>query len=328
MDGLRVQFIMCQLPGPQANSQFKIAVALAVAAIPEGLAVVITTCLALGTRKMATKNAIVRSLPSVETLGSTSIICSDKTGTLTTNQMSVSKVFVLDESCKGLQEYEVEGATFSPEGRVFMNGKPISSPAANHVCIRTLAEVAAVCNDAGLSYDSATGNFSRIGEPTEAALRALVEKLGTGQENLDAQINVLPVHERLDAVSTYYETCSPRVTTFEFSRDRKSMSVLTQSDSQVPRLLVKGAPESIIARCDTVLCGRNGTKKRLTSHIRNILAEQLQEYALSRLRVLAFAVVDNMPKRKDNYHHAKTTMDYLQYEVFRLSLKQLTLSDI
>lgn len=286
------------------------------AAIPEGLAVVITTCLALGTRKMAAKNAIVRSLPSVETLGSTSVICSDKTGTLTTNQMSVSKVFVVNTAGTSLQEYEVEGTTFSPEGRVFANGKAVPTPAAGNVCIRSLAEIAAVCNDAGISYDAGTGSYSNIGEPTEAALRVLVEKLGTGQPKLDVQINAMPPHERLHTVNTYYETISPRVTTFEFSRDRKSMSVLTQTESTAPRLLVKGAPESVIARCDTVLCGKNGVKKTLTKELRNALAERLDEYAYQGLRMLAFAQVDDMTKRKNNYHNAKTSRDYLQYEVF------------
>ena len=288
--------------------------ALAVAAIPEGLAVVITTCLALGTRKMAAKNAIVRSLPSVETLGSTSVICSDKTGTLTTNQMSVSKIFIIGDTGQSLQEYEVEGTTFSPEGIVSVGGKQILSPASSNSCIRTLAEIAAVCNDAGLSYDATTGSFSNIGEPTEAALRVLVEKLGTGQEKLDAQINIMPPYERLDAVNTYYETLSPRVTTFEFSRDRKSMSVLTQTESLGPRLLVKGAPESVIARCDSVIYGRAGTKIPLTPYLRDLLAERLDEYACQGLRMLAFAIVEDMTKRKNNYHNAKTSQDYLQYE--------------
>jgi len=296
-------------------------VALAVAAIPEGLAVVITTCLALGTRKMAAKNAIVRSLPSVETLGSTSVICSDKTGTLTTNQMSVSKVFIVDDSRKSLQEYEVEGTTFSPEGRVFLDGKHLASPAASNTCIRALAEIAAVCNDSGISYDAATGSYSNIGEPTEAALRVLAEKLGTGQEMLDAQINVMPPHERLSTVNTYYETISPRVTTFEFSRDRKSMSVLTQTDSAGPRLLVKGAPESVIARCDSALSGRNGKKIPLTPQLREILMNKLQEYASQGLRIMAFALVEDMAKRKNNYHCAKTSEDYLQYEVLTRSYR-------
>jgi P-type Ca2+ transporter type 2A len=291
-------------------------VALAVAAIPEGLAVVITTCLALGTRKMAAKNAIVRTLPSVETLGSTSVICSDKTGTLTTNQMSVSKVFVVNERGKGLQEYDVEGTTFSPEGRVFLDGKPIPSPAAHNPCIRALAEIAAVCNDSGLSYDSTTGNYSSIGEPTEAALRVLVEKLGTGQEKLDAQINTMNTHKRLHMVNTFYETISPRVATFEFSRDRKSMSVLTQTDSAGPRLLIKGAPESVIARCNSVLAGVNGERIPLTPYLRDTLMEKLHEYASQGLRMLAFALIDDMAKRENNYHNAKTSADYLQYEVY------------
>ncbi|KAL9598474.1 MAG: hypothetical protein Q9179_003897 [Wetmoreana sp. 5 TL-2023] len=290
----------------------KIAVSLGVAAIPEGLAVVITTCLALGTRKMAAKNAVVRSLPSVETLGSCSVICSDKTGTLTTNQMSVNKVVFLNQSGTGLLEIDVEGTTFAPEGSLSSNGDKIEHLAATSETALKLTEVAALCNESRLSYDARNGTFSNVGEPTEGALRVLVEKIGTPEVTLNQKVESLPLQERLHRASQYYEDLQPLIATYEFSRDRKSMSVLVGHGNQ-QRLLVKGAPESIIERCSHTLVGSNGKKVPLERKQVDLLSQEVVEYGNRGLRVIALANAENV-QSKPQLTTAKTTEDYLQIE--------------
>ncbi|KAG7224506.1 hypothetical protein INR49_015030 [Caranx melampygus] len=176
---------------------FKIAVALAVAAIPEGLPAVITTCLALGTRRMAKKNAIVRSLPSVETLGCTSVICSDKTGTLTTNQMSVCRMFIADkveDSNCYLHEFSITGSTYAPEGQMkyYITGQRV---------------------------------YEKVGEATETALTTLVEKMNVFKTDLSGLSKV----ERAGACNSVIRQLMKKEFTLEFSRDRKSMSGAPES---------------------------------------------------------------------------------------------------
>ena len=290
----------------------KIAVSLGVAAIPEGLAVVITTCLALGTRKMAAKNAIVRSLPSVETLGSCSVICSDKTGTLTTNQMSVEKIVYLSEAGNDLEEIEVEGTTFSPMGKLLQNGRVIENAAASSATILQMTEVLALCNDAHLSFDSKTNTFSCIGEPTEGALRVLVEKIGTENINVNQKRESLPISGQLHFASKHYETRLPIQAKYEFSRDRKSMSVLVGTGTQ-QKLLVKGAPESILDRCSHTLLGSGGKRVPLSGSHRNLISEEVTEYGNRGLRVIAVAIAENLGPNV-LLQTAKTTSEYAQLE--------------
>ncbi|KAJ5894373.1 hypothetical protein N7495_006064 [Penicillium taxi] len=291
----------------------KIAVSLGVAAIPEGLAVVITTCLALGTRKMAQKNAVVRSLPSVETLGSCSVICSDKTGTLTTNQMSVEKIVFMNSLGSGLDEINIEGTTFAPEGKLTLNEKIVENLAVSSSTVRQLAEVTALCNAATLAYDAKTGAFSNIGEPTEAALRALVEKIGTSDAATNEKHFRLPVSERLHNASAHYESLLPVQATYEFSRDRKSMSVLVGKGTE-QKLLVKGAPESILERCSYVLQGSEGSRVSLTKAHSKLLSEEVVEYGNRGLRVMAIASVSNVSGQDPLFKNATSSEDYTKLE--------------
>ncbi|KAG6815872.1 hypothetical protein H0H87_010615 [Tephrocybe sp. NHM501043] len=289
---------------------FKIAVALAVAAIPEGLAAVITACLALGTKKMAQKNAIVRNLPSVETLGCTNVICSDKTGTLTTNQMSVSHFFVIDEATAAPREYTVEGTTFSPIGSIIAaDGKETSFELKSNP-IQRLAEIAALCNDAKIVYNADKSSYTNVGEPTEAALKVLVEKIGSRDAEITKSLSSLSESDRASVVNDHIERSIPRLLTFEFSRDRKMMSVLVKLNGS-GALFVKGAPESVLERCTTALV--NGNTIPLTPALRTAILDRTSSYGSNGLRTLALAYVNVQDIDADHYH-SDSTKDYVRFE--------------
>ncbi|KAI7861650.1 SERCA-type calcium-translocating P-type ATPase [Spinellus fusiger] len=274
---------------------FKIAVALAVAAIPEGLAAVITACLALGTKKMAKRGAIVRSLPSVETLGCTSVICSDKTGTLTTNQMSVSRVLLVGNSTGRLDELQVQGTSYAPTGDIIdEQGNAVTSLLASHSVAHEVALVCSLCNDASIAYDESSDAYQNIGEPTEAALQVLVEKLGTDNAIVNGGLKALSKKQRVNACNSYFGQQYTRAATLEFTRDRKSMSVLVSKGAQ-NTLLVKGAPESILDRCAFVAVSDAEAPLPMTPALRETLNHKILEYGTGlSLRCIGLAKIDNV----------------------------------
>ncbi|KAI8060030.1 SERCA-type calcium-translocating P-type ATPase [Gongronella butleri] len=273
---------------------FKIAVALAVAAIPEGLAAVITACLALGTKRMATCGAIVRSLPSVETLGCTSVICSDKTGTLTTNQMSVAKVLVVGGPRGRLDEYNVEGTSYAPEGTITMVGRkePADALLLHQPLFKEISLACTFCNDARIVYDKETDAYTCIGEPTEAALKVLAEKMGTDEKETHVSLATLDKSGRVSAVHAHHDAVYERVLTLEFTRQRKSMSVVVQgraSSAMPTKMYVKGAPESILERCAHVMID-NGDVVTLTEAMRDKVLARVAEFGREHaLRNIALA---------------------------------------
>ncbi|CAJ0943320.1 unnamed protein product, partial [Mesorhabditis belari] len=272
---------------------FKIAVALAVAAIPEGLPAVITTCLALGTRRMAKKNAIVRSLPSVETLGCTSVICSDKTGTLTTNQMSVSKMFVVAQAGGdniSFSEFTISGSTYEPSGKVFNNGREVNCSGGEYEALTELATICSMCNDSAVDYNETKRIYEKVGEATETALVVLAEKMnvyGTSKQGLSPR-------DLGNVCNRVIQQKWRKEFTLEFSRDRKSMSAycIPSSGGTGAKMFVKGAPEGVLGRCTHVRV--NGQKVPMTPSMMQKIVDQCIQYGTGRdtLRCLALGTID------------------------------------
>jgi magnesium-transporting ATPase (P-type) len=197
---------------------FQAVISIAVSVIPEGLPALITITLAIGVRRMAQRNAIIRRLPAVETLGSVSRICSDKTGTLTLMEMMVVSVATKDS------EYQITGQGYEPSGEVKKDG----APADKDPVLEMLGRVSVLCNDAELFQHE--GAWKVEGDPTEGALYPLAAKLG-----MDRQIE---------------QTTYPRIDAIPFESEHRFMATLHESADGKQILLVKGAPEVILEHCD------------------------------------------------------------------------------
>lgn len=267
---------------------FKISVALAVAAIPEGLPAVITTCLALGTTRLSKRNAIIRKLHSIETLGCTSVICSDKTGTLTTNNMTITKFLLFSSanmfSAKDI--FEVEGSSFNPTGQV-KNYNPFFSKVVRRHC-----ECAAVNNMSRLVYEN--NKYSILGTPTEGALRVLVEKLSQYDEEYAAK------NRGQNEIQGYNSSLLDNyqiLYTLEFDRKRKAKSVLAYDKrNKKPVLFVKGAVEFMVKKAVKIYTPQNENEKLSDSAKAELLELVSANFMKKSLRTLALCVKTDLPE--------------------------------
>jgi len=251
-----VIFLLGMLRGMEFFDIFMLSVSLAVAAIPEGLTVVVTVVLAMGMQKMVKCNAIIKRLSAVETLGSTTVICSDKTGTLTQNKMTIQKLY------NGEDTFDVSGTGYSPIGEVlYADGKPAKDK------VQKVIEGGLLCNDA--SYDPAKETI--IGDPTEGAMVVLAHKAGMEKDAWNSKF--------------------PRIQEIPFDSDRKLMSTYHEIDGKIV-MYTKGAPDELLRRCVSIEL--NGKVEALAVAKREEILAKNQAFAEEALRVIgvAYRVVD------------------------------------
>jgi Ca2+-transporting ATPase len=253
-----------------------VGIALAVAAIPEGLPAIVTITLALGLQRLAGRNALMRKLPTVETLGSTTVICSDKTGTLTKNEMTVRRIWLNG------QTVEVSGEGYEPSGKFSAAGKPLEPLRMPGMPL--LLTAAGLCNNSTLSHDK---GWEITGDPTEAALVVAAVKAGISMEALEKQY--------------------PRKAEVPFSSERRMMSTV-HSPRGGPVMFSKGAPETILARCDRILSG--GRERVLTAKDRKAVLEANHDLTSEALRVLAVAC-RKVPSREAGHNHRESGFTFL-----------------
>lgn len=257
--------------GGQLLETLLVSVSLAVAAVPEGLPAVVTLTLALGLQRMVKRNALVRKLPSVETLGSVTVICSDKTGTLTRNEMTVREIVT------GGKRFQVTGGGYAPHGQFLESRNEPINPHDEPDLVQVLT-TAARCNNATVSArDDDAGSWQVIGDPTEGALVVAALKAGIQAHDREHQV----LHE------------------IPFDSERKAMSVVLRGPDGTSVMHTKGAPEVILAKC--IAERRGGKVEPLTDARRGEIMQANSEMASRALRVLALAYRDHSETQGTEY---------------------------
>nr|WP_091735395.1 calcium-translocating P-type ATPase, SERCA-type [Marininema mesophilum] len=277
------------LHGHDAYKMFLSGVSLAVAAIPEGLPAIVTIALALGVQRMIKRRAIVRKLPSVETLGCASIICSDKTGTLTQNKMTVTHLWC------DRRKIELSGSGYQPDGDFYRDGREVRPD--KEVALKRLLEVAVLCNNARLIGESSREGLLRRkqetwrvdGDPTEGALLVAGAKGGVGGESL------------LQSWT--------RIREFPFDSERKMMSVFLEDRGGKRFLFTKGGPDVLLERCTHILQG--GRAVPLKESHRTEIIQMNEELAKMALRNLAFAYREWQGATPDNERTAERKLVFV-----------------
>ena len=254
-----IVFLAGWIQGRDLLEMFMVSVSLAIAAVPEGLPAVVTICLALGLQRMAKRHALIRKLPAVETLGSATAICSDKTGTLTQNEMTAVQLYV-DRTL-----LTVTGEGYRPEGEFQDDGRPVDLVA--YPGSRLLLRAATLCNDAFLENENGDG-WRMMGDPTEGALVVGAAKAGLWQEELAQDY--------------------PRLGEIPFDSTRKRMTTLHPDPRYGGHVAyVKGAPDLLLELSDKVI--EDGTERSLTEEKHRRILEVNESLASNALRVLGVA---------------------------------------
>jgi magnesium-transporting ATPase (P-type) len=241
---------------------FMTVVGLSVAAIPEGLPAVLTITLAVGVQAMARRNAIVRRLPAIETIGSVSVICTDKTGTLTRNEMMVSSVLTHRHL------FTLQGVGYEPQGSILLENAEVSP--SEYAVLEELARAAALCNDASL-HDHTGGVWTVEGDPMEGALLAFSCKMGIDIRN--------------------EQVAWSRTDTIPFDAKHRFMATLNHDHEQHALVFVKGAPERILA-----MCARQSAGGHTESLNKEYWLKKADSIAALGQRVLAFAIKSVKPE--------------------------------